>query len=127
LVIIPLRTQARVRQLDASLHDKAQQAKFNSLYQQHVNAFRRQGKVDTTVDTFSRALRRIVEFFDVCPDKITQDHLSTYFDYLIKTHLWSTVEVDLNGLQFFFKYILKRTWIWVEASASCSRPLPTSM
>jgi site-specific recombinase XerD len=93
---------------------KAQQAKFNSLYQQHVNALRRQGKADTTVDAYSRALRRIVEFFDICPDKITQDHLSTYFDSLIKTHSWSTVKVDRNGLQFFFKYILKRTWIWVD-------------
>ena len=125
--MISLRTQARVRQLEASLHDKAQQAKFNSLYQQHVNGLRRQGKADTIVDAYSPALRRIVDFFDVWPDKITQDHLSTYFDYLIKTHSWSTVEVDLNGLQFFFKYILKRTWIWVEASASCSRPLPTFM
>jgi site-specific recombinase XerD len=94
--------------------NKAQQAKFDSLYQQHVNALRRQGKAENTIDSYSRALRRIVEFFDICPDKLTQDHLLTYFDSLIKTHSWSTVKVDRNGLQFFYKYILKKTWQWVN-------------
>jgi integrase/recombinase XerD len=93
---------------------KAQQAKFDLLYQQHVNALRRQGKAENTIDGYSRALRRITEFFDLCPDKLTQEHLHTYFDSLIKTHSWSTVKVDRNGLQFFFKYILKKTWVWVD-------------
>jgi site-specific recombinase XerD len=94
--------------------NKAQQKKFDSLYQQHVNALRRQGKAENTIDSYSRALRRITEFFDLCPDKLTQEHLLTYFDSLVKTHSWSTVKVDRNGLQFFFKYILKKTWQWVE-------------
>lgn len=94
--------------------NKAQQKKFDLLYQQHVSALRRQGKAENTIDSYSRALRRITEFFDISPDKLTQDHLHTYFDSLIKTHSWSTVKVDRNGLQFFFKYILKKTWQWVE-------------
>jgi integrase/recombinase XerD len=93
---------------------KAQQKRFDSLYQQHVNALRRQGKAENTIDGYSRALRRITEFFDLCPDKLTQDHLHIYFDSLIKSHSWSTVKVDRNGLQFFFKYILKKTWVWVD-------------
>jgi site-specific recombinase XerD len=94
--------------------NKAQQTKFDRLYQKHVNALRRQGKAENTIDSYSRALRRITEFFDVCPDKLTQDHLLTYFDSLIKTHSWSTVKIDRNGLQFFYKYILKKTWRWVD-------------
>jgi len=94
--------------------NKAQQTKFDELYQKHVNALRRQGKAENTIDSYSRALRRITEFFDVCPDKLTQDHLLTYFDSLIKTHSWSTVKIDRNGLQFFYKYILKKTWRWVD-------------
>ena len=97
--------------------NKAQQKRFDSLYQQHVNALRRQGKAENTIDGYSRALRRITEFFDLCPDKLTQDHLHIYFDSLIKTHSWSTVKVDRNGLQFFFKYILKKTWVWVDIVA----------
>jgi integrase/recombinase XerD len=50
---------------------KVQQTKFDSLYQQHVNALRRQGRADTTIDAYSRAVRRIVEFFDIYPDKLT--------------------------------------------------------
>jgi site-specific recombinase XerD len=93
---------------------KAQQAKFDLLYQQHVNALRRQGKAENTIDAYARALRRITDFFDLGPDKLPQDHLLTYFDSLIKTHSWSTVKVDRNGLQFFYKYILKKTWKWVD-------------
>jgi len=33
---------------------------------------------------------------------------------LVQTHSWSTVKVDRNGLQFFYKYILKKEWNWVE-------------
>ncbi|MFT6373132.1 MAG: hypothetical protein ACJAZT_001891, partial [Gammaproteobacteria bacterium] len=48
--------------------NKAQQARFDLLYQKHVNALRRQGKAENTIDGYSRALRRITEFFDLCPD-----------------------------------------------------------
>ncbi len=63
--------------------NKARQAKFNFLYQQHVNAFRRQGKAENTIDAYSCALRRITEFIDKCPDKLTQENMKTYFDVLI--------------------------------------------
>lgn len=94
--------------------NKAQQKKFDSLYQQHVNALHRQGKAATTIDVYSRALRRITEYFDLCPDRLTLDHLKDYFTALVKSHSWSTVKVDRNGLQFFYKYILNKEWAWVE-------------
>ena len=94
--------------------NKAQQDKFNSLYQQHVNALHRQGKADSTIDVYSRALRRITEFFDLCPDQLTQNHLKDYFTALVKSHSWSTVKVDRNGLQFFYKHVLNQHWIWVD-------------
>jgi hypothetical protein len=52
--------------------NKAQQTKFDLLYQQHISALRRQGKDENTIDGYSRALWRITEFFDLCPDKLTQ-------------------------------------------------------
>ena len=45
--------------------NKAQKTKFDSLYQQHVNALRRQGKANATIDAYLRALRRISEYFDL--------------------------------------------------------------
>lgn len=94
--------------------NKAQRTKFDSLYQQHVNALRRQGKADATIDGYSRPLRRISEYFDRCPDRLTQEHLKDYFSALVKTHSWSTVKLDRNGLQFFYKHILNKDWQWIN-------------
>lgn len=91
-----------------------QHKKYQSLYQQHVNALHRQGKAETTIDVYSRAVRRVTKFFDLCPDQLTKDHLKDYFSALVKSHSWSTVKTDRNGLQFFFKYVLERQWIWVD-------------
>jgi site-specific recombinase XerD len=82
--------------------------------QQHVNALHRQGKADSTIDVYSRAVRRITEFFDLCPDQLTQDHLKDYFTALVKSHSWSTVKIDRNGLQFFYQHVLNQQWVWVD-------------
>lgn len=94
--------------------NKAQQKRVDSLYQKHLNALKRQGKAPSTVDVYSRAVRRVCDFFDCPPDTLNQDQLEGYFDALVKTHSWSTVKVDRNGLQFFYKHILKREWQWVD-------------
>jgi len=92
----------------------AQKKKFQSLYRKHVSALQRQGKAASTIDVYSRALRRVTEFWDTCPDGLTQEQLEIYFASLVKTHSWSTVKVDRNGLQFFYQHILKRDWEWVD-------------
>ncbi len=94
--------------------NKAQQKLFQSLYQQHVSALQRQGKAATTIDVYSRAVRRITEYFDQCPDRLSLDQLKDYFTALVKSHSWSTVRVDRNGLQFFYKHVLNKQWIWVD-------------
>ncbi|MFT6691426.1 MAG: integrase/recombinase XerD, partial [Colwellia sp.] len=63
--------------------NKAQQVRFNSLYEQHVNALHRQGKAERTIDSYARAIRRITEFFDQCPDRLSEDQLKTYFTALV--------------------------------------------
>ena len=93
---------------------KAQQKRFDSLYRKHVSALRRQGKAESTIDAYARAVRRVSEFFDCPVDVLTQEQLEGYFDALVKSHSWSTVKVDRNGLQFFFKQVLKRDWQWVD-------------
>ena len=94
--------------------NKAQHKKYQLLYQSHVNALRRQGKAERTIESYARAVRRITEFFDRCPDQLTEEHLKTYFDALVKSHSWSTVKIDRNGLQFFYKQVLNRKWVWVD-------------
>lgn len=92
----------------------AQQKRFNSLYQQQLSALRRQGKAEQTIDAYSRAVRRVSEFFDQCPDKLSQQQLKDYFSALVNSHSWSTVKVDRNGLQFFYKQVLNKDWVWVD-------------
>jgi site-specific recombinase XerD len=94
--------------------NKSQQSKFESLYRKHVSALKRQGKAESTIELYSRALRRVAESLDCCPDKLTQDQLEAHFDALVRSHSWSTVKIDRNGLQFFYKHILKRPWTWVD-------------
>lgn len=94
--------------------NNVQQLHFNHLYQQHLNALKRQGKSDSTIDLYARPLRRISAFFNRCPDTLTEQDLCAYFDALIVSHSWSTVKTDRNGLQFFYKYVLHIQWCWID-------------
>ena len=94
--------------------NKAQQTKFDSLYEKHVSALKRQGKSPKTVEAYARAVRRIAAYFDHCPDRLKADDLKVYFSALLKTHSWSTIKLDRNGLQFFYKHVLEKQWEWVD-------------
>jgi hypothetical protein len=87
---------------------KAQQTKFDLLYKKQVNALKRQGKSKATIDAYSRAVRRIATYFDRCPDRLSAEDLKAYFHDLLKTHSWSTVKLDRNGLPFFYKHVLEK-------------------
>jgi integrase len=69
---------------------------------------------DSTIDVYARAVRRVTQYYDCCPDRLTTEQLEVYFAELVEPHSWSTVKVDRNGLQFFYKHVLKRDWSWVE-------------
>ena len=80
---------------------------------------------DKTIDVYARAVRRIAHYYDCCPDRLTTEQLKVYFPELVQSHSWSTVKVERNGLQFFWKHVLKRDWQWVEmikAPKVCSLP-----
>ena len=88
--------------------------RFKKLYQRHLRLLKLQGKAKKTIDAYSRAVRRVSEYFDCCPDKLTPEQLETYFGELVDTHSWSTVKIDRNGLQFFWRHVLNRDWQWVN-------------
>ena len=88
--------------------------RFNELYQRHLRLLKLQGKSKKTIDAYSRAVRRISEHFDCCPDQLTLEQRENYFSELVDSHSWSTVKVDRNGLQFFWKHVLKRDWQWIK-------------
>jgi integrase len=92
----------------------SEQSRYNSLYQQHLRALKLQGLSVKTIDAYARALRRIAEYFNRCPDHLSTEQLACYFSDLVDSRSWSTVKVGRNGLQFFYKHVLKRDWSWVE-------------
>ena len=94
--------------------NKPQQKHFDILYQNHVKALKRQGKAHATIDAYARAVRRITEYFDRCPDRLTAEDLKDYFSSLVQSHSWSTVKLDRNGLQFFYKHVLTKQWDWID-------------
>lgn len=94
--------------------NKVQQKRYQLLYQEHLSALERQGKSKSTIDVYARAVRRITEYFDRCPDRLTTEHLKEHFTNLIQTHSWSTVKVDRNGLQFFYKHVISKDWKWID-------------
>jgi len=99
--------------------------RFNELYQRHLRLLKLQGKSQKTIDGYARAVRRIVEHFDCCPDQLTLEQREKYFSELVESHSWSTVKIDRNGLQFFWKHVLKRDWQWVNiVKAPVVRSLP---
>lgn len=88
--------------------------RFDELYHRHLRMLTLQGKSQKTIDAYSRAVRRISEYYDCCPDRLTPEQLEIYFEELVASHSWSTVKIDRNGLQFFWRHVLKRNWDWIS-------------
>ncbi len=91
-----------------------EQARFNPLYEQMQQALLLQGKRPKTIDAYTRAVRRVAVYFECCPDNLTAAELKDYFAALIKSHSWSTVKLDRNGIQFFYRHVLDKPWDWVK-------------
>ena len=105
--------------------DQSETIRFDELYQRHVRLLKLQGKSQKTIDAYSRAVRRITAYFYCCPDQLTLEQREKYFADLVESHSWSTVKIDRNGLQFFWKHVLERDWEWVNiVKAPKVRSLP---
>lgn len=94
--------------------NQAETNRFNELYQRHLRLLKLQGKSKKTIDAYARAVRRISEHFDCCHDQLSLEQRELYFSELVQSHSWSTVKIDRNGLQFFWKHVLKEDWQWVN-------------
>ena len=94
--------------------EHAEEARFKEQYRRHCQALKLQGYRKKTIDSYSRALRRIARHFDRNPDTLTNEDLRGYFAAMVDSHSWSMVKVDRNGLQFFWKHVLERDWDWVK-------------
>ena len=84
--------------------------RFNKNYTKHLKHLKLAGYQPKTIEAYARALRRIGNYFNCKLDNLTQDQLLDYFHDLLQSHSWSTVKLDLYGLQFFYSNVLQKTW-----------------
>ena len=94
--------------------DSTEQRRFQPQYEKLQQCLVLQGLRPKTVEAYSRAIRRLAEYFDRCPDKLTADDLKDYFAALVRSHSWSTVKLDRCGIQFFYRHVLNKPWDWVK-------------
>lgn len=91
--------------------DHASAAAFERLYQLHLKHLKLKGLQPKTVDAYSRAIRRIGEYFHCPIDSLDETQLLDYFSDLAELHSWSTVKLDLYGLKFFYEHVLRKPWV----------------
>lgn len=87
-----------------------QNPRFNKDYTKHFKCLKLAGYQPKTIEAYARAIRRIGNYFNCKLNNLTEDQLLDYFHDLLESHSWNTVKLDLYGLQFFYKNVLKKTW-----------------
>jgi len=88
--------------------------RFEILYDRHLTKLKLQGKSQSTIDAYGRAVRRITQHFGCCPDQLNHAQLEDYFSNMIEKYSWSTIKLDRLGLMFFWKHVLKQDWQWLN-------------
>jgi site-specific recombinase XerD len=90
--------------------ESSAEALFKKNYQSHLNHLKLKGLQPKTIEAYARAIRRIGERFDHRIDSLTVQQLTDYFTELVASHSWSTVKLDLYGLQFYYAHVLRKPW-----------------
>ena len=86
-------------------------SKFNHYYSLHCKYLALQGLQPKTIDAYSRAIRRIGEYFQGDLDNLSPEQLVDYFHDLLNRLSWSAVKLDLYGLKFFYTHVLHKPWV----------------
>jgi len=88
--------------------------KFKHYYQSHLKHLKLKGLQPKTIEAYSRAIRRIGDYFDHQIESLTELQLLDYFTDLLSTHSWSAVKLDLYGLKFFYTHVLRKPWVAID-------------
>jgi site-specific recombinase XerD len=86
-------------------------AHFDQQYQAHLKHLKLKGLQPKTIEAYSRAIRRIGEYFGHQIDALSEAQLTDYFTDLVASHSWSSVKLDLYGLKFYYTHVLKKPWV----------------
>jgi hypothetical protein len=88
--------------------------KFKRQYKKQLQHLKLKGLQPKTIEAYSRAIRRIGEYFDHDIDELSKQQLTDYFTDLLSTHSWTAVKLDLYGLKFYYTHVLGKPWVNVD-------------
>jgi integrase/recombinase XerD len=72
---------------------------FETNYEPHQKHLKRKGLQPKTIDAYSRAVRRVGDYFAHQIDDLSEADLLDYFAELRETHSGSSLKLDLYGLK----------------------------
>ncbi len=84
---------------------------FDTNYELHQKHLKLKGLQPKTIDAYSRAVRRVGDYFAHQIDDLSEADLLDYFADLRETHSWSSLKLDLYGLKFYYEHVLKKPWV----------------
>jgi len=84
---------------------------FDKNYELHQKHLKLKGLQPKTIEAYSRAIRRVGDYFEHQIDNLSEADLLDYFTDLRETHSWSSVKLDLYGLKFYHEHVLKKPWV----------------
>jgi len=99
-------------------------------FDQSMRALQLAGMSERTQQSYTRAVRLLVDFHQKTPDQITEVELEEYFLHRRNTDKWSpsTLGISYAGVRFFFINVLKRDWhIFSFLKAKKEQKLPCIM
>jgi integrase/recombinase XerD len=96
-------------------------------FKRSMRALQLAGMSERTQESCTRAVRKLVDFYQKTPDLITEPELEDYFLNRRNVDKWSsaTLRIAYSGIKFFFVNVLKRDWhIFTYLKSKKDRKLP---
>ena len=81
-------------------------------FERSMRALQLAGMSERTQEAYTRAVRKLVDFYQRSPDQISEAELEDYFLHRRNVDKWSsaTLRIAYSGVKFFFLNVLQRDW-----------------
>lgn len=85
---------------------------MNDWYERSMKALQLNGLAKRSQESYTRAVRQLVDFYGKTPDLVTEQELQEYFLHCKNVSKWSgsSLRICYSGIRFFFVNVLQRDW-----------------